>query len=201
MIDDKSEKQLMSQRDFLMNGLVWQESLLQNYRGFHLNMQSFVLSAGFAVFAVQISYISQIKIGDALLIAPLKSQLGFFFLLLLLFCFHFWASRRFKVVVSNRANAVSYFQYFVLMAESQLLSEERIFLNFKKWQKGGCAKPEKYISTDGEQLRLEGEIRDLIYDGNGKTRHLIDGQIFRLISIGWWIIISLSLLLSIHLPF
>ena len=143
--------------DFLLQGAIWQDSLLQAYRYLHVTFQSILLAIGTGLFVVSMSS----DTFPRTLVATV--------LLLCLWVLHRFTGRKMQEIVLARGQDVNYWHKELIIAEQQLLSNQRHCTKFKIHQQARRQKVahlEKLFlmdmpikSEDVENLRLFGNSR------------------------------------------
>jgi len=167
-------------RDFLLQGTLWQDALLQAYRSLHITFQSILLAIGIGLVVVPMSSPIFPKLTTQAIVATL--------LLLCLWRLQIFIMLKMRSIVTARGNDVNYWQRAVILAEQKLPSRQRHFTDFKIHQQA-CRQnashlrelflTDKPISPD--------QVDVLIGKGKGMwhTRQVVDQQLFAAISFLW----------------
>ncbi|MDO9212596.1 MAG: hypothetical protein Q7U23_02040 [Methylococcales bacterium] len=158
-------------RDFLLTCAIWQDSLLQSYRSFHVTIQCVLIAAGAAVFAVQL-------VGATQYLSAIFNGI-FTGLVTFLFWLQQFTAKEIKEVVECRAKDVNFWHRAILLAENPLEPNQRTFTYFKMWQHANRASVEhvlpKFLQSDG---LTEEKAEELVGKGTGHTRQVLDNNLF-----------------------
>lgn len=179
-------------RDFVLSCAQWQDSLLQSYRSLHVTIQGFLIAAGAAVLAVQLTGAVQEQnarlLTNAVFNALFTGLMGFLF----------WLQRRtaneMKGVVDSRALDINHWHKLVMLAENALDPDQRSFTYFKMWQHAKRASVEhilpKFLPPEG----LTAENAELLVGkGLGHTRRVLDVNLFERLQLLWCSMVVVSI--------
>lgn len=173
----KAKVSPIEHRDFLLAAAAWQESLLQSYRSFHITIQGFLIAAGAAVLAVQLTSAIQEQTGHLL------TNAIFNLIFTCLLAFLFWLQRKtaseLKEVIKSRAEDINHWHKVIMLSENELDSSQRSFTYFKMWQHAHRKDVDhimpKFLPADG----LSSDAADeLLGKGLGHTRRVLDVNLF-----------------------
>ena len=181
----------IEQRNFLLACAAWQDTLLQSYRTLHVTIQGFLVAAGSAVLAVQLTGAVQDQ-NDRLL-----TNSVFNLLFTGLLAFLFWLQRKtsseLKGVVESRASDINHWHQRVILSENSLDPEQRVFTYFKMWQQAKRASVDhllqRFLPVNGIS---EQDAEQLIGKGIGHTRRVLDVNLFQRLQWLWIAIITAS---------
>lgn len=172
------------QRDFLLACAAWQDSLLQSYRSLHVTIQGFLIAAGVAVLAIQLTGAAQDS--SAKPVAVMLFNLVFTGLLFALFWLQRKTSMELEGAVSSRAADINFWHVEVILSENALEPMQRKFTHFKRWQQA------RRTAADSELPKFlppEGISREtaesLIGGGLGHTRRVLDYNLFNRLQHLW----------------
>jgi hypothetical protein len=166
-----------TQRDFLLACAAWQDSLLQSYRTFHVTIQGFLLAAGAAVLAVQLT--GAIQEQASVLLAAAVFNALFTALLGFLFWLQRKTSNELRHVVDARCQDVDFWHRKIIQSESGLDSSQRTFTEFKVWQQARRASVDHLVPRfPAAQGISVDDTNELIGKGLGHTREALDINLF-----------------------
>jgi uncharacterized membrane protein len=172
------------QRDFLLSCAAWQDSLLQSYRSFHVTMQSFLIAAGAAVLAIQLT--GAVQDQSARPIANVLFNLLFTTLLVALFWLQRKTSAELEGVVTSRAADINFWHVETILSENALEPTQRAFTHFKCWQQANrsAVAPDiqKYLPPEG---LIQSVAEDLVGNGLGHARRVLDFNLFKRLQHLW----------------
>ncbi|MDI6797601.1 MAG: hypothetical protein QMD09_11675 [Desulfatibacillaceae bacterium] len=193
------------ERDFLLQGAVWQDSLLQSYRTLHTALQAILLAIGIGVFAAFLSaeappFIDCLDKG----LAPSI----YFILLLLFFISHLIISSKMRKIVIARGRDVDYWHRAIIKIERNIPAEFRHFSKFKieqtmkRAKNGGnfnfkvIAENQKNFLSDtiGGPEYTDDFVDNILGKGRGHTRKVVDEQIFCGITFFWSVLVFMALI-------
>lgn len=179
------------QRDFLLSCAQWQDSLLQSYRSLHVTIQGFLIAAGAAVLAVQLTGAVQEQNAQHL------TNTVFNALFTGLMGFLFWLQRRtakeMKGTVDSRALDINHWHKLVMLAENDLEPDQRAFTYFKMWQHAKRASVEHILPEFLPPEGLSAEKAELLVGkGLGHTRRVLDVNLFERLQLLWYSMIVVS---------
>lgn len=173
--------------DFLLEAATWQDSLLQSYRSLHITIQSILLATSAGLFVAVVS---------------IQSVFGSVFAcitLLIMFIFHKATTSKFKAIIIARGEDVNFWHKEILEAEKLCDPTQRYFTKFKVFQKlqrnDASYLQDRFLSSS--QNATSEDIEKLIEKGLGHTRHAIDEQLFKWMSLIWWCVLISSVLFVI----
>jgi hypothetical protein len=197
----------VEQRQFLLAGAAWQETLLQSYRTLHVTIQGFLITAGAAVLAVQLTGAIQDNASQqetTRQVINIAFNVVFTTVLFLLF----WLQRKTAVelqgIVQSRAVDINHWHWVTIMSENELVPEQRAFTYFKMWQHAHRADVKhllpKYLPEKGIS---EEHAEELIGKGLGHTRNVLDISLFDRLQKIWWMVVvsSTTITLWFAIPF
>lgn len=179
----------LEDRHFLLQGAMWQDSLLQAYRSLHVTFQSILLAIGIGLVVATMSSVSSSKLP----VQPIVST-GLLFCLWLL---QRVTSKNLQGIVLNRGDDLNYWHTALILCEQQLPSRHRHFTNFKIHQQArreNVAHLEQLFLSDKPIERDQTDL--LIEKGLGHTRHVVDQQLFAQISLIWIALVLVSCLFT-----
>lgn len=179
-------------RNFLLSCAQWQDSLLQSYRTLHVTIQGFLIAAGAAVLAVQLTGAVQEQTSRLLTNAVFNA----FFTALMAFLF--WLQRRtameIKGTVESRALDINHWHKLVMLAENGLDPDQRSFTYFKIWQHAKRASVEHILPRFLPPEGLTSEDAELLVGkGLGHTRRVLDVNLFERLQLLWYSMIVVSI--------
>ena len=171
------------QRDFLLQGAIWQDSLLQSYRSLHIAIQAALLAVGIGLFVASFAA---------------KNSYPFlcFLLLVIFFVLHCLLNRKMQAIVKNRCEDVDYWHRAIIQTERRLPVEQRQFAKFKIAQKIKSGQKEEslnavFLSEEADRPEYsKDEMEKLLGKGIGHTRRVIDKNLFKGISISWYFLLA-----------
>lgn len=175
-------KRLADPIEYLLQGAVWQDGLLQSYRLIYLTLQAIFLATatGLSVLLFQIETPLKLKFALAGLIVLIVVSV----VVLILMC---------RVVLA-RGEDVSYWHCELVKAEQGLPPDERYFTLFKLHQRIRRKRVEdlKELFLAGHPRTLkEAEIQRLIGRGLSHTRKILDVILSSAILLMWGLISGL----------
>lgn len=178
----------VEQREFLLSCAAWQDGLLQSYRSLHVTIQGFLIAAGAAVLAVQLTGAVQEQTGQLL------TNAVFNVLFSGLMAFLFWLQRKtaveMKGVVDSRAQDINHWHRLVMLSENGLEVSQRSFTYFKMWQQ----KKRQAADVDAlPDVLTEEEADRLVGKGIGHTRAVLDVNLFDRMQLLWYSMLIASL--------
>lgn len=159
--------------EFILNGAIMQDTLLQSYRSFHLILQSIFVAVGAGLSIAILSFEKPIQAYLALVILVAIFVLGIYLLL------------RMRKIIVERGNDVNYWHRELIKAERSHIPTERFFTRFKIHQQArrkDVQHLEQLFLSDKEIS--DSEIDQLIQKGLGHTRRVVDIWLF----LGLWTI-------------
>lgn len=173
----KAKASPIEQRDFLLAAATWQETLLQSYRSLHVTIQGFLIAAGAAVLAVQLTSAMPEQTEKLLVNAIL--HIVFTFLLTLLFWLQRKTAKEFEGVVKSRATDIDHWHIKTMLSENAFEPEQRAFTYFKMWQQSHRADVEHLlIRSMPEEGLSESAASELVGKGHRHTRRVVDVNLF-----------------------
>ena len=160
--------------DRLLDASSWQDSLLQSYRSLHLTIQSILLATSAGLFIAIVT------------IEDFYGSLASFFVIILMFVFQHFITKKFKEIILYRGEDVNFWHREIIIAEQDLPTSLRYFTKFKIYQKlqreNSDFLQEKFLST--KKINKD-DIELLIEKGLGHTRQAIDRELFSRITKIW----------------
>ncbi|MBY0437425.1 MAG: hypothetical protein K2W80_04465 [Burkholderiales bacterium] len=171
-------------RQFLLACAAWQDTLLQSYRTLHVTIQGFLVAAGAAVLAVQLTGAIQNQASQHI------TNSVFNCLLTALLAFLFWLQRRtsteLRAVVGSRARDIQYWHQKVILAENPLDPEQRVFTHFKVWQQAKRASVDHLLHQFLPSEGISGlDAEQLVGKGTGHTQQVLDINLFQRLQLLW----------------
>ena len=175
----------------LWNGLLQQDSLLQSYRSFHLTFQSIFLA------------IASILCTTIITNPNLSISLYLYALLLIISGISLINLFSIKKVILSRGRDVSVFQKRIISLENEDKEmpsklEDKILTSFKAYQKFNRSGIHDFFEFIQEFQLKEGHIEELVDEGLGHTRKVLDKQLFVGFLIIWISINAISLVNIIY---
>lgn len=164
-------------RGFLIDAIAWQETLLQSYRSLHVTIQSILLAVGVGVAIAALTVapwpdLSAVSLVCAVLLSCLAALQQF-------------SASAFSGVVTARGQDINWWHEQLILAESGLAPDARLFTKFKIHQQ--CRRRNAQHLEDlflqARPIAIDPSV--LIGKGLGHTRRVIDRQLFRSISLIW----------------
>ena len=190
------DRRTQDERSFRLAGAQWQDSLLQSYRMIHVTIQGFLITAGAAVLAVQLT--SAIQKNDAHPIQVAVFSAVFTLLLGVLFLLQNRTATELRGVVDSRAEDVNHWHRLVILSENGFAPQQRPFTAFKRWQQLQRVNLEE---IERELVAMpEASIEyatKLIGRGLGHTRKVIDHNLFDRLRRIWHAILASSLAITL----
>lgn len=172
-------------REFLLACATWQDTLLQSYRSLHVTIQGFLVAAGAAVLAVQLTGTIQATGPNAL--ATVVFNLFFTGLLAFLFWLQNKTSKELRGVVESRACDIDFWHRRLILAENALDSDQRVFTYFKMWQQVKRTEMDHILHTElPPEGVTEQKAEQLIGKGIGHTRRVLDVNLFERLQLLWY---------------
>ena len=179
-----------SDREFLLQGAMLQDHLLQAYRSIHVTLQSILLAVGIGVWVVSISSSTFPK-------PSLQGGLATI-LLAALWILQCYINRKMRGLVLARGDDVSHWHRKLILAEQQLPAAERHFTAFKIYQQARRQNVEHLQKLMlGTTPIAESDVDLLIDKGLGHTRHVIDKQLSFGAALIWGAIGGSSVLFAV----
>lgn len=187
----------VDQRGFLLSCAVWQDGLLQSYRTLHLTIQGFLIAAGAAVLAVQLSAAIQVQQSP-----PTPSGAAFSLLYTCLIGFLVWLQRitsvELKRVIESRARDIDYWHRLLILSENSLAAENRAFTSFKVAQQAKRAEVGHLpIDATPASGMTDERAKQLIEKGLSHTRNALDVNLFRRLIYLWISLLTASAAVSV----
>lgn len=168
-------------RDFLFEGAIWQETLLQSYRSFHLTLQSILLATGIGLLVMLVTNDDCSRQWRIIVIA------GLIFVFALVQTF---VTSGIRKTVVERGDDISYWHRGIISDENTLPGDMRHFTHFKIHQQARRENVSHLESlVDNNNPLAPEDINTLIGKGIGQTRLVVDKILFRWISVVWVIIL------------
>lgn len=167
--------------EFILNGAILQDTLLQSYRSFHLILQSIFVAVGAGLSIAILSFERPVQAYLALIILAAIFTLSIYLLL------------RMRKIIVERGNDVNYWHRELIKAERSHTSIERFFTRFKIHQQArrrDVQHLEQLFLSDQEIS--DSDIDQLIQKGLGHTRRVIDLWLFLGLGIIWLIILGVG---------
>ena len=168
---------VVEQRAFLLAASAWQETLLQSYRSLHVTIQGFLIAAGSAVLAVQLT--GAVQEQSARPFAAAVFNAVFTALLGLLFWLQWKTAAEFQGVVESRAADINHWHKVTMLSENEFEPSQRAFTYFKMWQHAHRADVAhvlpRYLAEEGIS---EAAVDELVGKGLGHTRRVLDINLF-----------------------
>ncbi len=164
--------------EFILNGAILQDTLLQSYRSFHLILQSIFVAVGAGLSIAILSFEKPIQAYLALII------------LLAIFLLSIYLLLRMRTIIVERGNDVNYWHRELIKVERSRTADERLFTRFKIHQQArrrDVQHLEKLFLSDTKISDLD--IDELIQKGLGHTRRVIDLWLFLGLGAVWLIIL------------
>jgi hypothetical protein len=191
------------QREFLLDSITWQESLLQSYRTVHTTIQGLLLTSGTTVLAVQITSASLIATIDLNKVAIVFiSNLLLSSIIIFLFWIQFKASSELGKVIRERAKDVDFWHKELVKLEKEFPSEQRTLSTFKRMQQLRRANMEHIFGEKYKNNSIEdNEIDEIIKKGLDHTRNVLDNNLFKRLQLLWEMILLISICISIWVTF
>lgn len=178
-------------REFLLACAVWQDALLQNYRTLHTTIQGFLIAAGAAVLAVQLTGAIQDQNSRPLTNAVFNVL--FTALLILLFWLQRKTSNELKGVVESRSLDVDFWHERVILSENALGPPQRTFTHFKMWQQAKRASVDHLLQRFLPDAGIsESDVERLLDKGVSHTRRVLDVNLFQRLQLLWAAIVVAS---------
>jgi len=178
----------MGNRAYLLQGASYNDSLLQNYRGFHLRLQAIfvAIGTGLALAVVNAKDSNAAKLAAVVLVFQAAASL--------------LTAVQLRAITRARGVDVDYWHRLLILEEQDLAGPERYFTRFKIHQKSrrtDITEPEKQrIQELEKQMNLrrleEDEIRALVEGGHGHTRTFLDRRLFDVFVAIWVILLGIA---------
>lgn len=178
------------ERMFLLAAAQWQDSLLQSYRMLHVTIQGFLLAAGVAVLAVQLTSAIQTTGNNPVQVAVFSTL--FSLLIVTLLVLQRKTAAELKHVVDNRAEDVNHWHRLIVVSENGFPHQQRPFTVFKRWQQLHRADLGEIEREYPSSFEATSEYASkLISKGLGHTREVIDRNLFDRVH-RLWILLACS---------
>lgn len=170
----------MDDRAYLLQGASYNDSLLQNYRGFHLRLQAIFVAIGTGLVLAELNAKSPTAARLAGLVLVVEAVASLIIAVQL------------RSIIRARGKDVDYWHFTLLHVEQDSPSGERYFTRFKIHQKIH----RKEVQELEKQLSLrklkDDEIRLLIEGGHGHTRTFLDKWLFLVFVAIWIVLLAMS---------
>jgi hypothetical protein len=174
-------------REFLLAGATWQDSLLQTYRSIHLGYQAITFAIGVGIFAAALA-ISGSGTIHLVQVAALSTLIG------VVAAGSLYVLARMRRIVQARGEDVSFWHRKLILHEGRVAGVRRPFTEFKVHQKMGRSDAgylmEKFLGGLTDRPYEEHDVDLLIEKGLGHTRRVLDRNLFRGIAVAWWLLIA-----------
>ena len=166
---------------YLLQGATMNDSLLQSYRNIHLTMQSIFLAIGTGLFVAVLAF------------NELAQSISAIAVLVVLTVIAFWAITEIRKIIKKRGEDVNFWHREVITVECSMSPCRRKFTKFKieqspKERRGNL---EKRFLTD--RVIKEDDIYDLVEEGLGHTRKVLDVWLFDGIEVMWVFLLVVSI--------
>lgn len=172
---------------YIIEGAELTDNLLQNYRNFHLTLQSIFIATGAGLSIAIIAFDEIIQFALAT------------FILILLAILSFYISIKMHGIIIARGKDVNFWHRELIKSEQNLLPENRYFTKFKVHQKLHRADIEHIQNMFLSDKKINDDNIDIIIEkGLGHTRKILDRWLFVGIGILWVILVVISVWFSIY---
>lgn len=176
------------ERKFLLSVAVWQDSLLQAYRSYHLILQIVLFAIGIGLTALLIATPPVVATWKNWFVGGVGILTSFI-----------WGLQRFAAtkmdsIIFNRKLDINYWHKKIIRCELELPCDKRWFTEFKVFQRlrNGHASIGKTGTTQdlgGETELSEEQFAELLEKDTGFSRRSIDDVLFLYLSLIWPVLV------------
>jgi hypothetical protein len=154
---------------YLLNGVQWNDSLLEGYRSFHLTMQSIFIAIGAGVSVANLNFRGLAQSASAILILTALAVLGIYIIL-----------KMHKIII-DRGYAVDAWSKELIRAEKELPIGKRQFTQSKIEGRGF-----NFTAAEIDEDKINQLVR------KGYARKILDKWLFIGIGVVWSLLLAIN---------